>query len=56
MILGLQGNLASAKPLYEEAIAIWKKVYGVEHVQVATGLNNLAQLWQTKVRTAGFCC
>ena len=56
MIPCLQGKLDDAKPLYEEALAIWKKVHGEEHPLVATGLNNLAQLLEALVRLAGFRC
>ena len=45
----LQGKYDEVKPLYEEAITIWKKVHGGEHPQVATGLNNLAGLLYKQV-------
>ena len=39
-----QGKLDEAKPYMEEVLAIDKKVYGDEHPEIATDLNNLAQL------------
>ena len=39
-----------------EALAIFKKVLGDEHPNVATLLNNLAQLLQDQVQLAGFFC
>ena len=35
----------------KEALAIWKKVHGDEHPQVATGLNNLAGLLKVRGST-----
>jgi tetratricopeptide (TPR) repeat protein len=35
------GDHREAILYFEQALAIWKKVYGEEHPQVATGLNNL---------------
>lgn len=52
----MQGKYEAAKLLYEEAIAIWKKVHGDEHPLVATGLNNLAGLLRAQVRLTGFSC
>ena len=45
-----QGKLDKAAPLYKKAIEIWKKVHGEEHPLVATGLNNLANLYKAQVR------
>ena len=46
-----QGKLGEAEPLYRESLAIDKKVYGDEHPEIATDLNNLAQLLSDQVRT-----
>ena len=45
-----QGKLDEAEPLLKESLAIDKKVYGDEHPEIATDLNNLAQLLQDQVR------
>ena len=50
VFLSAQGKLAEAEPLYKEALAIDKKVYGDEHPEVATDLNNLAALLSDQVR------
>ena len=39
-----QGDYAAAKPLYEQALAIYKEVLGERHPVTATILNNLAGL------------
>ena len=52
----LQGKHVEAEPLYREAITIWKKVHGEEHPQVATGLNNLAELLRAQVSLSGKMC
>jgi tetratricopeptide (TPR) repeat protein len=39
-----KADYEQAKPLYERALAIWEKVHGKEHPDVATSLNNLAGL------------
>jgi len=44
-----QGQYAMARPLLKRAIEIWVKTLGSEHPDVATGLENLAQL-QRKTR------
>ena len=44
-----QGDLKKAKPMLEQAIAIWEKVHGKIHPLVATGYNNLGGLLQTNV-------
>ena len=36
--------MSEAEPLMKETIDIFKKVYGEEHPNVATVLNNLAEL------------
>ena len=46
-----QGDLASAKPLYERAIAIGEKTLGPEHPDLAKWLNNLALLLKDQVRS-----
>lgn len=45
----IQGSSDEAEPLFREALRIDTKVYGEEHHQVATDLNNLAQLLQDQV-------
>ena len=47
-----QGKLDEAEPLMKEVLAIYKKVYGDEHPYVATGLNNLAQLYKAQASSA----
>jgi len=42
------GDYAKAKPLYEQALEIRKKVLGPEHPDTAASLNNLAQLYCSK--------
>ena len=39
----LEKRYAEAEALYRRALAIWEKVLGPEHREVATGLNNLAE-------------
>ena len=36
----------------KKTLAIWKKVHGDEHPSVATGLNNLASLYQDQASSA----
>ena len=43
-VFAAQGKNDEAEPLYKEALAIRKKVYGDEHPDVAGSLNNLAWL------------
>ena len=55
-----QGKLDEAKPYYEQSLAIRKKVFGDEHPDVASGLNNLAQLLSDQVSRSvvdqNLCC
>jgi hypothetical protein len=44
LLLSDQGELATARPLYERALGIREKVLGPEHPDTAQGLNNLASL------------
>ena len=50
-VLHDQNKLDEAAQLYQESIAIRKKVYGEEHPDVAIDLNNLALLLKDQ---AGF--
>ena len=52
-LLQAQGDLAGARPLFERALAIDKKVYGSDHPEVAADLNNLALLLQAQGDLAG---
>ena len=44
MILSDLGELNAARPLAERALAIDEAVYGPDHPDVATALNNLAMI------------
>ena len=44
-----QGEYEKAEEMYRKALAIDIKVYGENHTEVATDLNNLADLLQTNV-------
>lgn len=44
-----QGNYADAKPLYERSLAIDEQVYGRSHPEVATVLDNIAELLMEQV-------
>jgi tetratricopeptide (TPR) repeat protein len=44
LLLGDQGDLAGARPLYERALAIKDKLRGPEHSDTALSINNLASL------------
>ncbi len=46
-----QGRYAEAEPLYRRALAIREQALGPEHPDVATSLNNLAALLQTRAAT-----
>ena len=43
-----QGQYAQAEPLYKRALAIKEKALGPDHPDVATSLNNLAELYQAQ--------
>ena len=47
-----QGKLDEAKPYMEQVLSIDKKVYGEDHPEVATDLNNLAQLLSDQASSA----
>ena len=47
-----QGRYAEAEPLYEQALDIFRQVYGEQHPHVATSLNNLAALYRSQGRSA----
>lgn len=49
-----QGNYAEAEPLYEQSQAVFEKVLGPDHPEVATSLNNRAVLLEAQVRTARY--
>ena len=42
--------MAEAEPLYQQALAIWEKTQGPEHLNVGNGLSNLAQLYMAQGR------
>ena len=44
-----QGDYAGAKPLYERAIEIGEKTLRPNHPDLATRLNNLAELLESQV-------
>ena len=44
--LQMRGRPAEARPLQERALAIDEAAYGPDHPEVATDLNNLAQILQ----------
>jgi tetratricopeptide (TPR) repeat protein len=46
--LGARARYREAEPLCQRALAIWEKVLGPEHPNVATSLNNLAGLYQAQ--------
>ncbi len=43
-----QGRYADAEPLYKRALAIREKALGPNHPDVASSLNNLAELYRTR--------
>jgi tetratricopeptide (TPR) repeat protein len=45
-------RLAEAEPMYRRALAIDEKSYGPDHPDVATDLNNLAELLRATNRLA----
>ena len=46
-----QGKLEEADESTRRALAVWEKALGPDHPDVATGLNNLAQLLQVRGST-----
>ena len=55
-IYSIQGKLEEAEAPMREALAIFKKVLGEEHPNVAVLLNNIAEVLRAQVRPAGSCC
>lgn len=49
-MLRAQRKFQDAEPLYERSLAIDEKVYGPDHPEVATDLNNWAALYEVQVR------
>ncbi|MEM9804018.1 MAG: tetratricopeptide repeat protein, partial [Cyanobacteria bacterium P01_D01_bin.56] len=47
-----QGRYAEAEPLYQESLRIYRVALGERHPDVATGLNNLAELYRDQGRYA----
>ena len=45
MLYEAQGDYAKAEPLYQRALAIREKALGPDHPDIATSLNNLAELY-----------
>lgn len=45
-----QGKYAEAEPLYRRSLAINERVYGPDHQEVATDLNNWAVVLKSQVR------
>src|SRR5439155_718749 len=43
-----QGDSARAQPLFQRALAIFEKMLGPEHPNVATVLHNLASIYEAK--------
>ena len=46
--LRLKGDYEAVEPVYREALAMNRKLLGNEHPDVATSLNNLADLLERK--------
>jgi hypothetical protein len=44
------GTIAEAKPLYEEALSIRRRVLGVDHPDLADSLNNLANWYHAQAK------
>ncbi|WP_353571407.1 FxSxx-COOH system tetratricopeptide repeat protein [Candidatus Albibeggiatoa sp. nov. BB20] len=44
----VKANYSQALPLYERSLAIWEKVLGEHHPDVAQSLNNLAELYRNQ--------
>lgn len=51
--LASQGEYVEAEPLLARATAIWEKVLGSEHVDVAIALTNSAEILREQVRPSG---
>ena len=47
-----QGRYPEAEPLYQQALAIAEKALGLNHLNVATCLNNLAALYRSQGKYA----
>lgn len=45
-----QDGYAEAEPLFRRALAIWEKVLGPDHPDVARSLKNIAQLYRATNR------
>ncbi|MDJ0707627.1 MAG: toll/interleukin-1 receptor domain-containing protein [Leptolyngbyaceae cyanobacterium MO_188.B28] len=45
-----RGRYSEVEPLFQEALAIRKRLLGDEHLSVATSLNNLALLYENQLR------
>lgn len=45
-----QGRYGDAEPLYEQALELSKRLLGDDHPDIATSLNNLAELYRTQGR------
>ena len=52
MELEKQGRYSEAVPLAQRALALYEKVLGPDHPDVATALNNLAELYRRQGRYA----
>ena len=52
MLYEAQGRYADAEPLYKRSLAIREKALGPDHPDVATSLNNLAELYRAQGRYA----
>ena len=48
-----QGRYAEAEPLYKRSLAIWERVLGAEHPNVATSLENYPPLLRKTGRDSG---
>jgi tetratricopeptide (TPR) repeat protein len=52
LFLTERARYAEAEPLYQRALRIWEKALGPEHPDVATSLNNLAELCRAQGKYA----
>jgi tetratricopeptide (TPR) repeat protein len=50
LLYNSQGRYSEAEPLYLQALALWKRLLGEEHPDVARSLNNLAALYDSQGR------